>query len=164
MLVYSLDLRRDISRAIRRFQPDVVVCGSWDVEFVAGLNQADHRAAGLACVDAVRDADNTWVFPELAAAEGLQKWAVSWLLVAGDNRPTHGVDVTGEPLARGIASLEAHAGYLADLPGHPAPRDLIAGLTGGQGTALGVSNAVLFRAYNLRGGGPTPPPSPQAVS
>lgn len=150
MLVYSLELRRDIARAIRRFRPDVVVCGSWDVDFVAGLNQADHRAAGLACVDAVRDADNTWVFPELAGVEGLAKWATTWLLVSGDNRPTHGVDVTGAPLEAGIASLEAHAGYLGDLTGHPAPRDLITGITAAQGQALGVPNAVLFRAYKLR--------------
>ena len=110
MLVYSLELRRDIARAIRQFRPDVVVSGSWDVEFFAGLNQADHRAAGLACVDAVRDADNTWVFPELAATEGLPKWGATWLLVSGDSRPTHGVDVSGDPLERGIAALEAHAG------------------------------------------------------
>src|SRR3954463_1751706 len=37
VLQASLDLRRDIARAIRRHQPDVVVTGSWDVEFVAGL-------------------------------------------------------------------------------------------------------------------------------
>jgi LmbE family N-acetylglucosaminyl deacetylase len=150
MLVYSLDLRRDIAREIRRFRPDVVVTGSWEAEAPWGLNQADHRAAGLACVDAVRDADNTWVFPELAAEEGLPKWAVTWLLVTGDARPTHGVDVSGEPLERGIASLEAHRAYLADLPGHPAPRELLAGFTSETGKALGVANAVLFRVHKLR--------------
>ena len=157
MLVYSLDLRRDIARKIRQFKPDVVISGSWEVEFVAGLNQADHRVAGLACIDAVRDADNTWVFPELAATEGLPKWGTTWLLVSGDSRPTHAVDVSGEPLERGIASLEAHGGYLGDLPGHPAPRALIGGITAAQGKAIGVPNAVLFRAYNLRGGPPMPP-------
>ncbi len=150
MLVYSLDLRRDIARKIRQFKPDVVISGSWEVEFVAGLNQADHRAAGLACIDAVRDADNTWVFPELAADEGLPKWGTSWLLVSGDSRPTHGVDISGEPLESGIASLEAHAAYLADIPGHPTPRDLISGFTSQSGKALGVANAVLFRAHKLR--------------
>ena len=150
MLVYSLDMRRDIARVIRQFKPDVVVTGSWDIEFIAGLNQADHRAAGLACIDAVRDADNTWVFPELAAEEGLAKWGTSWLLVSGDGRPTHGVDISGQPLERGIASLEAHGAYLGDIPGHPAPRDLISGFTSAQGKALGVPNAVLFRTYKLR--------------
>src|SRR5690348_2902000 len=66
VLVYGLDLRRDIARVIRQFRPDAVVVGAWDVEFVAGLNQADHRVAGLAAIDAVRDAGNRWVFRELA--------------------------------------------------------------------------------------------------
>ena len=150
MLVYSLDLRRDITRVIRQVRPDAVVTGDWAVELGWGLNQADHRAAGLACLDAVRDADNTWVFPELAATGGLQKWATRWLLVAGSREPTHGVDVSGQPLERGIASLEAHRDYLADIPGHPAPRDLIRGMTAAGGEALGVANAVLFRAHRLR--------------
>ncbi|MFT4110714.1 PIG-L deacetylase family protein [Propionicimonas sp.] len=150
MLVYSLDLRRAIARRIRTFRPDVVVTGSWEVEAPWGLNQADHRAAGLCCLDAVRDADNTWVFPELAADEGLPAWGVTWLLVSGDARPTHGMDVSGDPLERAIASLEAHGAYLADLPGHPAPRDLLTGFTADAGTLLGVPNAVLFRAHQLR--------------
>src|ERR687890_1521794 len=124
VLEYGLQLRRDIARVIRSFQPDVVIVGSWDVEVFGTLNQADHRVAGLAAVDAVRDAANRWVFRELLA-EDLQPWAVRWLLVAGHDRPTHGVDITGEPLDRGIASLEAHAQYLAGIPGHPAPSALI---------------------------------------
>jgi len=150
MLMPTLELRRDIARVIRKVRPDAVVTANFDVEAYGGLNQADHRAAGLATVDAVRDADNTWVFPELAAQEGLAKWGATWLLVSGDNRPTHGVDVSGEPVERGIASLEAHAGYLGDLSGHPSPRELIGGVTAAAGRALGVANAVLFRAYRLR--------------
>ena len=64
-------------------------------------------------------------------------------------QPTHGVDVTGEPLERGIASLEAHNGYLAGIPGHPTPREMIPMITGMQGRAMGVPNAVLFRAWDL---------------
>jgi LmbE family N-acetylglucosaminyl deacetylase len=154
VLVYSLELRRDIARAIRRYQPDAVVVGSWDVEFVAGLNQADHRVAGLAAVDAVRDAGNRWVFPELIEHEDLAPWSPRWLLVFGDPRPTHGVDVTGEPLEAGIASLEAHRQYLAGLPGHPPPRLMITGITAMQGRRLGVAHAVLFRAFDFH----APPP------
>jgi LmbE family N-acetylglucosaminyl deacetylase len=120
---------------------------------VAGLNQADHRVAGLAAVDAVRDAGNRWVFPELLE-EGLQPWSPRWLLVSGDERPTHGVDVSGEPLERGIASLEAHREYLAGIPGHPPPRMMITGITAMNGRRTGVSNAVLFRAFDFH----APPP------
>jgi LmbE family N-acetylglucosaminyl deacetylase len=148
VLVYSLELRRDIARAIRRYRPDAVLVGSWDVEFVAGLNQADHRVAGLAALDAVRDAGNRWVFPELLD-EGLEPWSPRWLLVGGHDSPTHGVDVTGEPLQRGIASLEAHREYLAGIPGHPPPRPMITGIAALQGPRLGVAHAVLFRAYDF---------------
>ena len=149
----SLDLRRDIARAIRRHQPDVVVTGSWEVEFVAGLNQADHRVAGMACLDAIRDADNPWVFPELVE-EGLAPWRVRWFLVAGHSQPTHGVDVTGEPLARGIASLEAHGAYLAAIEGHPAPAVILPLVAAMGGKELGVEHAVLFRAWDFL----APPP------
>jgi LmbE family N-acetylglucosaminyl deacetylase len=150
----SLDLRRDIARAIRKHQPDVVVTGSWEVEFVAGLNQADHRVAGMACLDAIRDADNPWVFQELVDGEGLTPWKVRWFLVAGHTQPTHGVDVSGEPLARGVASLEAHSEYLGAIPGHPAPADFIPMIAAMGGQALGVDHAVLFRAWDFM----APPP------
>ena len=153
VLEYSLALRRDIARVIRSSRPDALVVGSWDVEFVAGLNQADHRVAGLAALDALRDAGNRWVFPELLD-EGLEPFSVRWLLVSGDTRPTHGVNVTGDPLERGIASLEAHAGYLAGIPGHPPARPMITAITALQGRALGVPNAVLFKAWDFQ----APPP------
>jgi len=149
----SLDLRRDIARAIRRYQPDVVVTGSWEVEFVAGLNQADHRVAGMACLDAIRDADNPWVFPELLE-EGLGKWRVRWFLVSGHTEPTHGVDVTGEPLARGVASLEARQEYLGAIEGHPAPSMILPMVAAMGGQRLGVDHAVLFRAWDFM----APPP------
>lgn len=149
----GLELRRDIARAIRRHQPDVVVTGTWEVEFIAGLNQADHRVAGMATLDAIRDADNPWVFPDLAEA-GFAPWRVRWFLVSGHTRPTHGVDVTGEPLARGVASLEAHRDYLGAIEGHPAPAQFIPMIAGMNGPAIGVEHAVLFRAWDFT----APPP------
>ncbi len=149
VLEYSPAMRRDIARAIRRHRPEAVVVGSWDVEFIAGLNQADHRVAGLAALDAVRDAGNRWVFPELLE-EGLDPWSTRWLLVSGDPRPTHGVDVTGAALDAGIASLEAHREYLAGIMGHPPVRMMITGITAMQGKAMGVAQAVLFRAWDFQ--------------
>jgi LmbE family N-acetylglucosaminyl deacetylase len=154
VLVYSLELRRDIARAIRRYRPDAVLVSSWEVEFVAGLNQADHRVAGLAAIDAVRDAGNRWVFTELLEQEDLEPWSPRWLLVSGDPRPTHGVDVSGDPLERGIASLEAHREYLSGIPGHPPPRLMITGITAMQGRRMSVAHAVLFRAFDFH----APPP------
>lgn len=153
VLEYGLRLRRDIARAIRTFQPDAVLVGCWDVEFVVGLNQADHRVTGLATLDGIRDAANRWVFSD-QLSDGLEPWSVRWLLVAGHPQPTHGVDVTGVPLERGIASLEAHGEYLAGIPGHPPARMLVSAITAAQGQALGVPSAVLFRAFDFQ----APPP------
>jgi LmbE family N-acetylglucosaminyl deacetylase len=152
VLVYGLDLRRDICREIRRFKPDVVLGAGYQIETPFGFDQADHRAAGLATLDAVRDAGNRWVFPEQVDDEGLEPHSVRWLIVPGlaGSGATHGVEVTGEPLHRGVASLQAHAAYLAALPGHPAPQDLIPKFTAMSGKAMGVEHAVLFRVHDLQ--------------
>lgn len=148
VLEYGVGLRRDIAREIRRFRPDAVLTGSWEIETFVGLNQADHRAAGLATADAVRDAANRWIFHE-QVEEGLQPHQATWLLVTGDPRPTHGIAVSEDSLARGVASLEAHAEYLRAIPGHPPAAEMIRWIAAMQGEALGVPHAVLFRARDL---------------
>lgn len=149
MLVYGLDLRKAIARKIRQFRPDVVIGSGWAVEAPwGGFDQADHRAAGLATVDAIRDADNTWVFPELARDEGLAKWSTTWLLVPF-GKATHYVEVTDEMLAAGVASLSAHEAYLADLPWHPKPEDFLGEMLGQQGQGAGVARAQLFTRYPM---------------
>jgi LmbE family N-acetylglucosaminyl deacetylase len=155
VLEYSLAMRRDIARVIRAVQPDAVVVGSWEVEFVAGLNQADHRVAGLAALDAVRDAGNRWVFPELLD-EGREPWSVRWILASGHSGPTHGVEIDGAALERGVAALAAHERYLAGIPGHPPARPLVTGIARMSGQALGVEHAALFRVWDLQ----APPPLP----
>lgn len=147
-LTESLALRRDVARVIRDVRPDVVLCGTWDLETPWGLNHVDHRVTGITVVDAIRDADNPWIFPELRE-EGLEPWAAHTLLVNGHARPSHGVDVTGDPLEAGIRSLEAHREYLAALPDHPAPRPFLSGMTAAQGQAIGTANGVLFRSFSM---------------
>jgi LmbE family N-acetylglucosaminyl deacetylase len=148
VLEHTLALRRDIARHIRLVKPDVVITGSWDIVAPWGLNQADHRAAGLATLDAVRDAGNRWVFRELLS-EGLEPWSVRWFLVAGDSQPTHGVELDADAMERAVLSLEAHREYLAGIPGHPAARDLVPMFAGWGGKSLGVEHAALFRAWDF---------------
>jgi LmbE family N-acetylglucosaminyl deacetylase len=155
---YGLDLRRDIVRAIRRHRPEVVASGAFGVRMVGGMtNQADHRAVGLAALDAARDAGNRWIFPELAD-EGLAPWGgVRFVCFAGAEQPTHGVDVTGEPLQRGIASLAAHAEYTKGLGvGAFEPGPFLTWMARQSGAALGVEAAVLFEVHRLAFEGPPP--------
>lgn len=111
----SPETRRHIAREIRRTRPDVVITQPWELEVGWGLNHADHRAAGLATVDAVRDADNPWVFRELAEQEGLQPWGATWLLVTNAAEPDHLIELSARDVERGARSLEAHEAYLAEL-------------------------------------------------
>jgi LmbE family N-acetylglucosaminyl deacetylase len=107
----SLELRRDISREIRRVRPQRVVAPSpeifWDR---LGVSHPDHRAVGEATLAAVYpDARNPFAHPELVAEEGLGAWSVRelWLMGAPPERAEHVVDIT-PTFDRKIAALRAH--------------------------------------------------------
>lgn len=148
---YGLPLRRDIARVIRQHRPQVVIGGAFSERMVGGLtNQADHRTVGLATLDAARDAGNRWIFPELGE-EGLEPWpGVRYVGFGGALVPTHGVEVTGEHLRRGIASLQAHRVYmegLGDASFNPAT--FLTWIAAASGAAMGVEEAMLFDVHTL---------------
>ena len=125
-LEYGLPLRRDIAAAIRRHRPQLVVATNHRETYGGThLNMADHRVAGQATIDAVRDAANRWVFADLAEA-GLDPWSgVEHLAVVASPHATHAVDVT-DSFDVGVASLGAHAAYLHGL-GDPDPEQFLRG-------------------------------------
>ena len=128
-LEYGLDLRRDIAAAIRRHRPEVVLATNHRETYGGTyLNMADHRIAGQATIDAVRDAANRWIFTDLADGGGrpLEPWAgVKHLAVVASPQATHAVDVTGT-FDVGVESLRAHAAYLRGL-GDPDPETFLRG-------------------------------------
>lgn len=141
----GLRLRRDIARVIRAHRPDAIVSinhreswgpGSW--------NHADHRVVGVALLDAVRDAANPWMFPELQA-EGLDAWAgARFVALGGSTQPSHFVDVSAT-LDRGIASLSEHRLYLEGLgDGAADPDAFLRDGAARAGADVGVPYAVTF--------------------
>ena len=112
---YGLPLRRDLSRAIRRHRPEVLITLGHQLQFPTGhLNMADHRWTGLAVFDAARDAGNRWIFPELLD-EGHEPWnGVRFVAVFGSSAPTYAVDVSGY-WETGLDSLREHKVYLENL-------------------------------------------------
>ncbi|MGH9133911.1 MAG: PIG-L deacetylase family protein [Ilumatobacteraceae bacterium] len=146
VIVADLALRRDLARAIRRHRPEVVI-GSNFRESWGGpsFNMADHRHVGLATLDAVRDAANPWIFPELVD-EGHEPWTgVKLACFLASPQATHYVDVTGW-LERGIESLEQHRVYL-DHVGTNA-REMLTDWAEGIGIQVGCEHAVAFEVFH----------------
>lgn len=153
LVEHSIDTRRQIAHAIRSTRPDAVITMTWNLDAGWGLNHADHRATGLAVADAIRDADNPWLFSEQLEethADGtkLEAWSTRWLLVMMHD-PGHAIEVSPNAAELSIKSLEAHKVYLAALTDHPTPRDLITGVLTGGGEAAGVRLALPVHAYRM---------------
>jgi LmbE family N-acetylglucosaminyl deacetylase len=72
MLQATLDLRRRLVREIRRFRPEVVICGDPTIVWAGNdyINHPDHRAAATAALDAVFPAAGQPNLFEEIAAEG----------------------------------------------------------------------------------------------
>lgn len=151
MLEPTLAMRRDISRVIRQVRPDLVLTLTFEIEVGWGLNQADHRAAGLATIDACRDAANPWVFRELAEEEELAPWQAHTVAIAGHPEPTHAIPVEEDHVQASVASLQAHAAYLEHVTGHPEPAVFIPEMLRGGGQAAGTPHAVVLRVHDLAG-------------
>lgn len=143
-LTYGLALREAITKRIREFRPTVVLTQDWAGLAPWGLNQADHRVAGLAAADAARDAGNEFVFPDAG-----EKHQVAQLLVTGHNDPDCGVEVAKRHVDAGAASLDAHEAYFKALPDHPTGEELVGGAAEEGGKALGCDLAILFKRYQL---------------
>lgn len=108
-LANDLALREELVREIRAFRPDAVLAVDPEVLFYGdgGVNHADHRAAGMAAVDAVYPAArNAMAFPWLAR-DGLAPHIVRRLYLFWSNQPSAWVDVTAT-IDRKIAALRAH--------------------------------------------------------
>ena len=123
-LIPSIELRRDICRAIRRFRPDRILTTSplrrW--ERIAGPSHPDHLAAGEATTCAIYpDARNPFAFPELMR-EGLEPWVVREVWYMGGPNPDHLVDVT-DVYPTKLAALRAHVSQISHIDIDAVMRD-----------------------------------------
>lgn len=148
VIEHTVALRRDLAGAIRRHRPQLVVTLNHHDTWPGGVgwNTADHRNLGRAVLDAVADAGNRWIHTEL----DLEPWGgVRWVAVAASPSPTHGVDVEAG-LDRAVASLEAHATYLAALSGDMADaRSMLEGAAARAAESFGGRPAALFEVIGF---------------
>lgn len=143
-LEVSIELRRDISRQIRRVRPQRVVCQSpqrsW--QRIYG-SHPDHLAAGEAALCAVYpDARNPFAHTELAD-EGLEAHAVPEVWITGGPNPNRWVDIT-DVVDRKVAALLRHVSQITDPDGLP---DMMRGWGGAQAQAGGLPEGRLAETY-----------------
>ncbi len=144
LVEYGTPLRRDLAAEFRRLRPDVVITMNFDLTWGESgmVNHADHRAVGVAVLDACRDAANPWLFPDAGPA-----WpGIKHAYVAASGDPTHFVDVTAT-LEAGIASLREHAVYIEGLGREFDPDEFLRNMAGFVGLGAGCEYAVGFRRY-----------------
>jgi LmbE family N-acetylglucosaminyl deacetylase len=113
----TIELRRDISRVIRRVRPQRVVSQSPERNFQrVYASHPDHLAAGEATMAAVYpDARNPFAHPELLE-EGFEPWAVQELYLATAGVPDVFVDIT-DSFERKIEALKCHVSQHPDPDG-----------------------------------------------
>ncbi len=110
----SLDLRRDLSRVLRRVRPQRVLCPSPERNWSSiHASHPDHLATGEATLCAVfPDARNPFAHPELLV-EGLEPHAVGEVWMMAAPAANHFVDVT-HVFERKMAALRSHVSQLLD--------------------------------------------------
>ena len=137
-LTPTIELRRDITRAVRKFRPDRVLTNSplrrW--ERIAGPSHPDHLAVGEATTCAVYpDARNSFAFPELAA-EGYEPWVVREVWYQSGPSPDHVVDVT-DTFADKLRALHRHTTQTSHMDMEPFLRDRMATVARDSGLPVG---------------------------
>jgi LmbE family N-acetylglucosaminyl deacetylase len=150
----TLALRRDVTRAIRRYRPDTIVCGDPTVRFYGNryLNHPDHRVAADVALDALfPSAETRFIFSELLD-EGLTPHKVTRVFVHGAAHPDTYIDIA-DVLELKIAALLEHRSQL----GAWDPTAMIKGWARMQGKRRGLAAAESFRLMLLDddAGGPS---------
>lgn len=146
MLEPSLGLRRELTRIIRRYKPDAVVCGDPTMRFYGSMymNHPDHRAASDVALDAVfPSAETRLIFPELLA-EGLEPHKVSLVFIHGSAQSDTFIDIS-EQLDVKVAALKQHKTQMGPWD----PTDMITEWAREQGAKRRLKAAEAFRLMRL---------------
>jgi LmbE family N-acetylglucosaminyl deacetylase len=116
LIVPGIDLRREVVRAIRRIQPDILVTCDPTHLFAGNysINHPDHRYTGQVVLDAVFPAaGSSFFFPDLIRNEGLNPHKVREVWVSLTSTPTVVLDVTDTWEIK-IKALKEHKSQIGD--------------------------------------------------
>jgi LmbE family N-acetylglucosaminyl deacetylase len=111
----SVALRREVTKLIRRYKPDVVVIGDPQAVFYGDgyINHPDHRAAAqIGLYAAFPSAGSRLLFVDLLK-EGYEPHNVKRVYIHGSEKPDTWVDIS-ETIDTKIAALKMHVSQLGD--------------------------------------------------
>ena len=143
-LVNSLDLRKKLVGEIRRFRPEVLICGDPTAWFVSDnyINHPDHRAAAAAALEAVFPAaGQPHVFQELAK-EGLHAHKVRKVYINVFGGGDTFVNIS-DVMERKIEALHKHASQFKGWDPEPMIREWSAASAKGKEMAYAESFRVI---------------------
>jgi len=113
MLQPTLDLRKKLVREIRRLRPEVVICSDPTIVLASSdyINHPDHRAAGMAALDAVFPAAGQPNLFEELAAEGVTAHKVRKVYVNSWENCDTFINIS-DTMEIKIAALKAHVSQM----------------------------------------------------
>lgn len=115
-LVPSLELRRDLTREVRRYKPDVAMVPDPTTWYFGNtyINHPDHRAVGEAALAAIfPSARDRLTFPELLV-EGFEPHKVREVYLSFSMNADTWVDIT-DTMDTKLAALREHRSQLPDM-------------------------------------------------
>ncbi|MGH7239885.1 MAG: PIG-L deacetylase family protein [Candidatus Saccharimonadales bacterium] len=148
LLEPTAEVKCDVVRIIRKVKPEVVYCMDPTMVYSPGfgINHSDHRAAGMATIDAVYPlARDHLSFPKLCNNEKLEPHKVKTLLMANFDKQNFYVDIS-EVIDTKLKALAAHA---SQLPDQQATLKRIRQWSAAAGKAAGVKYAEAFLRLDL---------------
>lgn len=138
----TIDVRRDLVKAIRTYKPEAVIASDPTVLFYADeyINHPDHRAAGQAAIDAAAPAcAMPLLWPEAGPPHRVRQ-----LYVYGNPQSNTWIDITAT-IERKIAALRQHASQMGDWD----PTEMIKAWNAETGREKGIPYAEAFRVITL---------------
>ena len=109
----TISLRKELTRLIRKYKPDVVLCGNPEAWFYGNeyVNHPDHRAAARAACEAVFPSAGTrLIFTDLLEA-GYEPHNIKKLYIHGTDKPDTWVDIS-ETIDIKVKALQQHVSQI----------------------------------------------------
>ncbi len=142
LLQPTLDLRRELVRAIRQYKPEVVLTSD-PTRFFSGdryINHPDHRAAAQAGIDAVAPAAGLpLLWPEAGPPHQVRQ-----VYVRGNDQPDLWIDIT-DTMELKIAALKEHKSQMGDWD----PTEWVKSWNAKVGEEKGLAFAENYRVFTL---------------